>query len=387
MTLPLLSLFLAGFAIATSSFVVAGLLPEIAVDLAVSIPTAGLLVTAYAAAVAIGGPVLSLLTSRFPRKPTILVLMAVFVLGQIACALSPTYEILLAARMLVSLSHGTFFGLAAILAVSMVAPDKRGSAISLVFAGITVATIIGVPTGTAIGHAFGWRMAFWCVAAVAVAAAAVMAILLPANSAPRGAGAGLAQQFRVLARQQVWLSYAIIVLLMLGIWSTMTYVSPLLAEATAMPQHLIPWMLLVFGVGSTVGLFLGGRLDRWSTSTTLIAGFATQILIYCTLAFFVGTPVVVGILLFLVGFAGFVVNAPLQNRVLRGAADAPDLASTVMSSMFNVGIAAGASLGAMMLSGGATYAHLPWVGFALAIPATGLCLVAALLDRPRTVAT
>jgi DHA1 family inner membrane transport protein len=381
MSLPLLSLFLAGFAIATSSFVVAGLLPEIALDLAVSIPTAGLLVTAYAAAVAIGGPVLSLLTSRFPRKPTILVLMAVFVLGQVACALSPSYEILLAARMLVSLSHGTFFGLAAILAVSMVAPEKRGSAISLVFAGITVATIIGVPAGTAIGHAFGWRMAFWCVAAIAVVAAVVMAVVLPATAASRSADSKLVQQFRVLGRQQVWLSYAIIVLLMLGVWSTMTYVSPLLAEATAMPPSLIPWMLLVFGVGSTAGLFLGGRLDRWSTSRTLIAGFAIQIVIYGALALFVQVPVAVGFLLFFVGFAGFVVNAPLQNRVLHGASDAPDLASTVMSSMFNVGIASGASLGALMLSQGAVYAHLPWVGFTLAIPATLLCIVAAILDR------
>ena len=385
MTLPLLSLFLAGFAIATSSFVVAGLLPEIALDLGVTVPTAGLLVTAYAFGVAIGGPLLSLFTSRFRRKPTILALMAIFVAGQIFCALAPTYELILAARLVISLSHGTFFGLAAILAVGMVPPDRRGMAISLVFSGITVATVLGVPGGTAIGHAFGWRMAFWCVAGIAVVAAGVMAVLLPAGTTPRAEGANLTRQVQVLGRQQVWLSYAVILLLMLGVWTSFTYISPLLRETTRVGESLVPWFLLIFGVGSTIGLFVGGRLDRWSTSRTLIAGFAIQIVIYFCFALFVTSPVVVAILLFLMGFAGFVVNAPLQNRVLRGAAEAPDLASTLMSSMFNVGIASGASVGAILLSRGYEYGNLLWVSAVMAIPATLLVLIAAYLDaQPKT---
>jgi DHA1 family inner membrane transport protein len=381
MTLPLLSLFLAGFAIATSSFVVAGLLPEIALDLGVTVPTAGLLVTAYAFGVAVGGPVLALFTSRFRRKPTILALMAIFVAGQIFCALAPTYELLLAARLVVSLTHGTFFGLAAILAVATVPPERRGMAISLVFSGITVATVIGVPGGTAIGQAFGWRMAFWGVAGIAVLAAALMAILLPRGTAPHGEGNGLMRQLTVLRHQQVWLSYAIILLLMVGIWTSFTYVSPLLRETTGLEEGLVPWFLLVFGVGATMGLFAGGRLDRWNASATLVFGFAAQIVIYFLFALFVTSPAAVAILLFLMGLAGFIVNAPIQNRVLRGAAEAPDLASTLMSSMFNVGIASGASLGAILLSRGFPYGQLLWVSTVLVIPATLLCLLVAYLDR------
>ena len=172
---------------------------------------------------------------------------------------------------------------------------------------------------------------------------------------------------------------------MLGIWTSFTYISPLLRETTKVGETLVPWFLLIFGVGSTIGLFVGGRLDRWSTSRTLIAGFAAQIVIYFCFAVFATSPVVVAILLFLMGFAGFVVNAPLQNRVLRGAAEAPDLASTLMSSMFNIGIATGASVGAILLTRGYEYGNLPWVSAVLAIPATLLVVVAASLDaRPKT---
>ncbi len=387
MNLPLFSLFLAAFGIATSSFIVAGLLPEISADMGVTIPVAGLLVTAYSFGVAVGGPVMSLLTSCFTRKPTILALVAVFIAGQVLCALAPTYELLLGARLVISLTHGTFFGLAAIIAVSVVPPERRAAAISLVFAGITVANIIGIPGGTAIGHAFGWRAAFWSVGALAVVAFATMAVLLPANSAPRPAGAGLAQQFRVLGRHQVYLTYLIILILMLGVWVSFTYIVPLLVNAAHIPQELVPWLLLIFGVGSTLGLFLGGRLGDRNPSATLSLGFGAQVLLYLLFPLLIENPWAVTVLLFLIGFAAFVVNAPLQNRVLKGAADAPDLASTLMSSMFNVGIASGATIGSVMLSQGASYAHLPWVAFALAIPATGLVILAAWLDsRPRPVA-
>jgi MFS transporter, DHA1 family, inner membrane transport protein len=383
MNLPLFSLFLAAFGIATSSFIVAGLLPEISADMGVTIPVAGLLVTVYSVGVALGGPAMSLLTSRFPRKPTILTLIAVFIVGQAFCALAPTYELLLGARLVISLTHGTFFGLAAIIAVSIVAPEKRAGAISLVFAGITVANIIGIPGGTAIGHAWGWRAAFWSVGGLAVVAFAAMAFLLPANSAPRPAGAGLAQQFRVLGRHQVYLTYAVIVILMLGVFVSFTYIAPLLINATHIPPDFVPWMLLIFGVGSTAGLFLGGRLGDRNPGATLLLGFSAQVVLYLLLPLMIESAWAVGVLLFLIGFAAFVVNAPLQNRVLKGAADAPDLASTLMSSMFNVGIASGATIGSVMLSQGATYAQLPWVGFALAIPATALVAVAVWLDsRP-----
>lgn len=381
MTLALLSLFLAAFSIGTTEFVVAGLLPEISRDLGVSIPTAGLLVSGYALGVAVGGPILSLLTSRFPRKTMVLVLMAVFVGGHVLCALAPSYELLMAARIVVSMSHGTFFGLAAIIAVSIVPEERRGRAVSLVFAGITVANIVGVPLGTAIGNAFGWRATFWVVAGVAVLAALAMALALPRGVAGAQKRATIAAQFRVLGSHKVWLSYAIIVCMMIGTFSFFTFIAPFLTEVSSVPREIVSGLLLLFGLGATLGIFVGGRLADWRPAETMVLGFVLQILVFGAVLAFSSNPVVMGGLLFCVGGSGFLVGAALQNRILRGAAHAPDLASTLISSVFNIGIAGGAYIGATALGNGAGYAQLPWFGFGLAFVTSGLAIVAFLLDR------
>jgi DHA1 family inner membrane transport protein len=380
MTLALFSLFLAAFSIGTTEFVVAGLLPEISRDLAVSIPTAGLLVTGYALGVAIGGPIFSLITSRFPRKPTILVLMAVFLVGHALCALAPNYELLLVGRLVVSITHGTFFGLAGVAAVSIVPEERRGFALALVFAGISVANIVGVPLGTAVGNAWGWRATFVVVGAIALVATAAMIFALPKGLAAGSAGASLRSQFRGLLPHQVWLSYLVIIVMMIGFWSLFTFVAPFLTTVSGVEPAVVPWILLIFGVGATAGIMLGGRLSDWRQRELPALGFLAQLAVYVAIIAFAANGAAMTILAFAIGFAVFFVTAPLQDRILKGAGDAPDLASTLISAVYNTGIATGAFIGASMLSGGAAYTQLPWVGLWLAVVTVALALLSWWLD-------
>jgi DHA1 family inner membrane transport protein len=376
----LLSLFLAAFGIGTTAFVIAGLLPAIAQELHVTIPTAGLLVTAYAIGVAVGGPVLSLLTSRFPRKLAILGLMGIFILGQVFCAIAPTYELLMAARLFTSLTHGSFFGLAVILCVSIVPANKRGGAIALVFSGLTIANVIGLPGGTAIGDAFGWRTAFWTVGGIGVLATIAMAVLLPNDQAVPRQPSKLSDQFRVLGHQKVLTAYAMIFLMMLGNFAVFTFIAPLMTETAGIAPTYVPWILLLFGIGSTIGIFAGGRFADRAPKQTLIYGFIMQLVVFGAIVAFDRDPVVLPVVLFFQGFGVFVVNAGLQNRVIQGAAAAPDLASTLISSVFNLGIAGGASLGALLLTQGADYGQLPIVGCVTAAIATLIAFASARFD-------
>lgn len=377
----LLSLFLAAFSIGTTEFVVAGLLPEISRDLGVSVPTAGLLVSGYAIGVAVGGPILSLLTSHFPRKPTILLLMAIFIGGHIFCALAPSYALLMGARIVIAMSHGSFFGLAAIIAVSIVPPNQRGAAISLVFAGLTVANILGVPLGTVIGNAFGWRSTFWVVGGLAVLATLAMAMLIPKGAASQQASSTLRQQFRVLGRHEVYFSYLLITVMMIGFWSVFTYVAPLLVQVTGLSSEWVPWALLMFGLGATAGIFAGGRLADRAPSQTLLIAFPVQGLIYVGLLLFPGSAVAMIFLLFAIGAGTFIVGSTLQNRILHGAAEAPDLASTLISSVYNVGIATGAFAGAAALNAGTPYQMLPWCGVVLSVVVSGLAVMLVRRDH------
>jgi DHA1 family inner membrane transport protein len=381
MTWALLSLFAGAFAIGTSEFVVAGLLPEIADDLSVSIPQAGLLVSGYAIGVAVGGPILSLLTARFPRKPMILALMAVFVAGHVLCALAPSYGVLMTARLIISATHGTFFGIAGIIAVSIVPENRRGSALALLLAGITVANLLGVPGGTAIGHLWGWRATFWIIGAIAVLAAAAMAILLPATGTEAHRSSAIADQFRVLRRRQIWQSFAIIILWMVGFWTYFTYIAPYLTNVTGFREDQIALLLLVFGLGATAGIFSGGRLADWKPGPALLGVFPAQVVSIALLLLFAASTTAVSLLVFVVGFLCFAPSATLQNRILRHASDAPELASTLISSVFNVGIAGGALAGAWLLSRGVTYAQLPVAALILAVVTSLAAAYSVWMDR------
>ena len=379
----LVALFLGAFSIGTTEFVPAGLLPDIARDLDVSVPVAGLLISAYAAGVAIGGPIVSLLTSRFPRKPTILVLMLIFVLGHVFGALAPSYPVLLAARLVISVSHGSFFGLMAIITMSLVPPEKQGSAIAFTFAGISVANLLGVPLGTFVGNAFGWRATFWAVGGLGILAALAMLVFLPKVAAPQREGATLGDQFRVLGNPKVYMTYAIIVVMMLGFFSLFTFVAPWLTEVGHVPAGFVPWVLLLFGLGSTIGIFIGGRLnDKWP-SEALLWSFLAQIVVFVGALLLGGNPVIAAVLVFLVGLTNLTTNATLQTRILNGAAAAPDLASTLISSVYNIGIALGAYLGATALDRGMSYSQLPWIGILASTVAGLICVLTLRAERQR----
>src|SRR5215217_1643284 len=286
MSLPLIALFLAAFAFGTAEFVIAGVLPEVATGLGISIPIAGYLVTGYAVGIAIGGPLLAVATKKLSRKTLILLLGTGFTLGQALCALAPTFELLMAARVLVSVVHGTYFGIAAIVAVNLVPPEKRGFAVALILSGLTVSNILGVPGGTAIGNAFGWRATFWAVGVLGLAATLAIAMFLPARTGEATTGGSFLREFKVLGRQQIVTSLAIVILVMIGQYSLFTYIAPLLREVTNLDAGSVPWVLLIYGVGSTIGVFIGGRLADWNLMPSLIGILSLQALAF-TIVYFV----------------------------------------------------------------------------------------------------
>lgn len=387
MSLPLLALFLAAFAVGTTEFIIAGLLPEIASDLGVSIATAGLLISGYAAGVAIGGPIVAIATTRFERRATLLGLMAVFLAGNALCALSPSYAWLLAARVFIACTHGALLGIAAVMATTLVPENRQARAISMVLSGLTVSNIIGLPLGTAIGNAFGWRMTFWAIAALGVASAIGMAALLPREARSDAPKPGIMSEIAVLGRQEVYLSLLMIVAAAMAYFGLFSYVAPLLLESADLPEGALPWVLSFLGVGAFVGIIAGGRLADWKLMPSVIVILAVQVAMFCVLPFLVHNAVVATIAMFVWSATGVsLVATPLQARALKSARASPNLASTLISSAFNVGIAAGAGIGAAALMRGVATADLPWLGLLGAIPALLLAFLARALDRRQSIA-
>lgn len=381
MSLPLFVLFLAAFTFGTAEFVIAGILPEVAAGLSVSIPVAGFVITLYALGIAIGAPILSILTKSVPRRTLIIALCVIFTIGQAACALAPNYEMLLVARVFSSVVHGCFFGIAPIVAIRLVPPNRAGSAVALVLAGLTVSNILGVPGGTAIGNAFGWRMTFWAVGALGLLATLGIVFFLPHNIAG-GAGSGsMRAEFKALGRQQIITALGIVILVMIGQYSLFTYIAPLLREVTGVPVDVVPWVLLLFGVGSTIGVFIGGRLADWKLMPSLIVIMALQGTIYALLGLSSSLPWVMAVVVVFWGGVNFAFGSPVQTRVLQWAGDAPNLASALIPPGFNIGIAIGASLGAGVLSAGHGYAALPWIGVVAMILALSLAVLSFVWEK------
>lgn len=383
MSLPLLALFLAAFAFGTAEFVIAGILPEVAAGLGVSIPVAGYLISGYAIGIAIGGPLLAVATKKMTRKALILLLGGIFILGQACCALAPSFELLMLARVLVSIVHGTYFGIAAIVAVSIVSPDKRGFAVALILSGLTVSNILGVPGGTAIGNALGWRATFWAVGAIGLIATLAVALFLPRQAASETTSGSFMREFKVLGRQQIVTSLFIVILVMIGQYSLFTYITPLLTNVTGIETGTVPWLLLLYGVGSTIGVFIGGRLADWKLMPSLVAILALQSAIFVTLYVVSPYPLVMAVVTIIWGGVNFAFGSPVQSRVLAWAADAPNLASALIPTGFNIGIAIGAILGAGVIESGLGYGFLPLIGGVCSALAAGIAVVSGLLDRSR----
>ncbi|UEM02848.1 MFS transporter [Skermanella rosea] len=379
MPLPLLALAVASFGIGTTEFVIMGLLPDVAADLGVSIPDAGMLVSGYALGVVVGAPILAVLTSRLRRKTALVALMGLFIVGNVLCAVAPGYGTLMAARIVTAFCHGTFFGIGSVVAANLVPPGQRARAIALMFAGLTLANVLGVPLGTALGQYAGWRSTFWGVVAISVLAE--LAIILWVPRGGREEPSNLLGEFRVVRRPQVLLAMGISVLASASLFSVFTYITPILREVTGVSPHGVTMVLLLFGVGLTLGNLLGGRLADWKLMPALVGIFCVLVPVLAafsvTSAWFV--PAVATI--FVWGIVVFALVAPLQMRVVDEARDAPNLASILNQGAFNLGNAAGAWFGGIAISAGVSYAAIPWVGAALALLALGTTLLSGSLER------
>ncbi len=381
MSLPLIALFLAAFAFGTAEFVIAGILPDVADGLGVTIPVAGYLISGYAIGIALGGPLLAVATKKMTRKALILALGGTFVLGQILCALAPNFELLMLTRVLVSVVHGTYFGIAAIVAVSIVAPEKRGFAVALILSGLTVSNILGVPGGTAIGNAFDWRATFWAVGAIGLVATLAIAFFLPRTAAASTTSGSFMREFKVLVRPQIIACLIIVALVMIGQYSLFTYITPLLTTVTGLETGVVPWVLLLYGVGSTIGVFIGGRLADWKLMPSLIVILALQAVMFVTIYLVSPYPVLMAIATIVWGGVNFAFGSPVQSRVLAWAADAPNLASALIPTGFNIGIAIGAILGAGIIDSGLGYGTLPLIGAVTSTLAALVAIGSSLLER------
>lgn len=386
MPLPILALAVASFCIGTTEFVIMGLLPEVAADLGVSIPSAGLLVTGYALGVVFGAPVIAVLTANMRRKRVLVALASLFVVGNFLCAIAPTYWTLMAARVVTAFGHGAFFGIGSVVAASLVPRNKQASAVALMFAGLTLANILGVPGGTALGEAFGWRSTFLAVVVLGLASVASIAVLVPAGVAPPS-GNGLRDELRVLARLQVWLAMLISALASASLFAVFTYIKPFLTDVSGLTSAAVTWVLLLFGAGMTIGNIVGGRLADWKLMPTVIGTLAVLTVVFACLARFGGTADIAIGIVFLWGMLVFVIVPPLQIRVVETAAEGPNLAATLNQGAFNMGNAVGAWIGGLALSFGVSYASLPLVGALIAVLALAVALSSYALDRKRLVQT
>ena len=376
--LPLLALELASFGIGTTEYVIMGLLPSVAQDLSVSIPQAGMLVTGYALSVAFGSPWLTVATARMDRRTALLLLAGVFIIGNTLCAVSPSYGTLMAARIVTALCHGAFFGLGAVVAADLAGPHKKARAIAMMFAGLTLANVLGVPLGTALGEALGWRQTFWAVVVIGIAAAAALYTWLPRDiPAPR---MRLAQEARTLGRPQVILAMLVSILSSASLFSVFTYITPILEVVTRVTAQAVTPILLLFGVGLTIGNLLGGRLGDWKLMPSLLAFLTVLVAVLALFTVTSDAPVPAMATIFVWGVLAFALISPLQMRVAGEARQAPNLASTINVGAFNFGNAVGAWIGAIALIHGQPYDHLPWIGAALAAAALVLTAVSYRLD-------
>ncbi|MFG3417307.1 MFS transporter [Micromonospora sp. NPDC049460] len=384
----LLALAVGAFGIGLTEFVIMGLLPQVAADFAVTESVAGWLISGYALSVAIGGVALTAAVTRLPRKPVLLGLMVLFIIGNLLSALADGYGVMMAGRIVAALCHGAFFGIGAVVAAGLVAPARRAGAIALMFAGLTTANVLGVPFGTFLGQHLGWRSTFWAITGIGVVALAGLALLVPARptgDADRPAD-GLRGELRAFTHPQVWLSLAVTVLGFGGMFGAFTYIAYTLTEVSGFATGTVPWLLVLFGVGLFVGNLLGGRAADVSLSRTLVVVLAALTVVLAFFALTAGSrPLTVASLLLMGGF-GFATVPPLQMRIMRYAHQAPTLASGANIAAFNVGNALGAWVGGTTIAAGLGYTAPIWAGAAVTLAGLGVLLAALRLARRQAAA-
>lgn len=384
MPLALLALAVGAFGIGTTEFVMMGLLPDVAVDLRVSLPTAGHLVSAYALGVVIGAPLLAAVTARMARRKVLIGLMALFVLGNALSALAPDEHWLLAARFLSGLPHGAFFGVGAVVATNLVAPERRARSVSLMFLGLTVANVAGVPAATLVGQHLGWRAAFLGVSVIGLAAIGSLALLLPRDPVHGGApGGGLRGELAALRSGPVWLALGTTVAGFGALFAAYSYIAPMLTSAAGYAEASVTLLLALFGVGATVGNLVGGRLADRSTRGTLFGGLVSLVVVLALFPLLMQSEWTAALAVTLLGTAAFATGSPLQLMVMEKASTAPSLASSANQAAFNLANAGGAWIGGLTLAAGFGAASPAVAGAGLALLGLGVAVVAYVVDVRR----
>ncbi|MCX5200022.1 MFS transporter [Streptomyces sp. NBC_00237] len=382
MPLALLALAIGAFGIGTTEFVIMGLLPEVAAEYQVSIPTAGYLVTGYGLGVVLGAPLMTALGTRVSRKNMLMLLMGLFVAGNLISAVAPAFGVMLTGRVIASFTHGAFFGIGSIVAAGMVAPHKKAGALSMMFTGLTLANVVGVPFGTWLGQQVSWRATFFVVAGLGVIGLAGIAQLVP--DMPKPAGVRLRDEVAAFRNVQVLLAMAMTVLGFGGVFAAITYITPMLTDVAGYAPGSVTWLLVLFGLGMVVGNLIGGRFADRALMPLLyvsLAGLAVVLALFTVTAH---DKVAAAVTLFLIGAFGFATVPPLQKRVLDQAAAAPTLASAGNIGAFNLGNSLAAWLGGLVIAGGLGLTAPNWVGAALAVSALLVALLSGSLDRRTT---
>ncbi|WP_186165643.1 MFS transporter [Burkholderia gladioli] len=377
-TLPLLALAVGAFGIGTTEFSPMGLLPVIAEGVHVTIPSAGMLISAYAIGVMVGAPVMTLLLARASRRTALMLLMSIFTIGNLLSAVAPDYTTLLLARLVTSLNHGAFFGIGSVVAASVVPRERQASAVATMFMGLTIANVGGVPAATWLGQMIGWRMSFVATAGLGLLAIAGLFAALPRGES--GRMPDLRAELAVLTRPVVLGALATTVLGAGAMFTLYTYVAPTLAQLTHATPGFVTAMLVLIGVGFSIGNVAGGRLADRSLDGSLIAFLLLLIVVMLAFPMLAATHVGAALALLVWGIATFAVVPPLQMRVMRAASEAPGLASSVNVGAFNLGNALGAAAGGAAISSGLGYSAVPMVGAGIAV--LGLLLVLSQLRRP-----
>lgn len=379
MPLALIALAIGAFGIGTTEFVIMGLLPDVAADFGVTIPTAGLLVTGYALGVVAGAPLMTLLGTRISRKRMLMLLMGFFVAGNVLSALATGFGMMLAGRVVASLAHGAFFGIGSVVAAGLVAPHKKAGAIAMMFTGLTVANVVGVPLGTYIGQSVGWRATFFVVAALGVVGLGGIAKLVPEQ--PRPQGVRLRHELAAFRNAQVLLAMAMTVLGFGAVFAAITYIAPMMTETAGFADSSVTWLLVLLGVGMVVGNLVGGKFADRRLMPLLYVSLGSLAVVMALFTLTAHNKAASAVTILLIGALGFATVPPLQKRVLDQASAAPTLASAVNIGAFNLGNALAAWLGGIVISAGFGYTAPNWVGAALAASALALALVSGALER------
>lgn len=369
--IPLLALALGAFGIGVTEFAPMGMLPVIANDLAVSIPSAGMLISAYAFGVLVGAPLMTLVFANMGRRNLLLLSMAIFTAGNLISAVADSYNVLLLGRIITSFNHGAFFGVGAIVAMSVVPPEKRAGAVAAMFSGLTLATIGGVPLAAYVGEVIGWRPAFYAMAAIGVITMLALRMSLPPLVNERKAK--VRDELRVLTKGPVLIALLLTVVSSSAMFTVFTYIVPILQDETQASTLFVTTMLVLYGVGLSVGNYLGGRFADRSLDLTLVFSLIAVALLLVLFAVTVSSKMVVAPLIFLWGIASFALVPPLQSLVVQEAKEAPSLASAMNIGAFNLGNALGAMLGAAMINTGFSLSSVPLAGAGTAI--VGLIMV------------